>query len=193
MQTSLIVIGILAFVILCISIAIIVTFNGIVENANRIRRAWSDVLVQERQKTRILDSLQEHFKQYKEYESSLMQSVTKLRAQISGLSEEPSHSSLGAVQQETRTLLSGLRVAVEAYPDLHASSILSGLMREITEQEENVGAAIRIYNAAVEHFNNSIQTFFGSWVNDRFNKKPEADSFTDSVSAGSFEFKPNLP
>jgi LemA protein len=65
-------------------------------------------------------------------------------------------------------------------------------MREITEQQENIGAAITIFNGAVEVFNNSIQMFPNSFVNGCLNKKSIIIPFSDSQASAAFEYKPNF-
>lgn len=67
--------------------------------------------------------------------------------------------------------MQGLNIAVEASPDLKASEVFNNLMREIAEQQENTGAAIRIFNQNVEYFNNGIQVCPNSLVNASLNKK----------------------
>lgn len=193
MQSFTVPLAIGLLIVLTVGLIIIAIHNGIIGNANRIRRAWANVITYERQKGNILDQLVPHVKGYYEYESDLLKSITSLRSQLSDLPTDTSHANLAATQAGTQQLLGGLRLAVEAYPNLEASKILSNLMREIVEQEENVGAAIQIYNASVEDFNNSIQTVFGSMVNRAFTGKQVADSFTDSKAASRFEFTPTLP
>jgi LemA protein len=173
--------------------AVILIHNGIIEAANRIRRAWSNVVVQERQKNNILEALEPHLKAYKDYEGGLLEKIASIRSSISGLSATPDHGTLSGIQSDTQTLMSGIRVAFEAYPNLEASTILNNLMREITEQQENVGASIQIYNAAVEYFNNSIQTAFGSMVNRCLTGKQVAQSFEDTKASEGFSFSPTLP
>ena len=66
------------------------------------------------------------------------------------------------------------------------------LMHEITDQNENVGAAISIFNRNVEHFNNSIQIFPNNVVNSMsLNKKP-LKPFQDRVMDIGFDYKPNF-
>lgn len=65
------------------------------------------------------------------------------------------------------------------------------MMREIAEQQENVGAAITIFNRNVELFNNSIQMFPGSLVNGLLNKKPAVTPFSDTEASSAFDYKPN--
>lgn len=83
-------------------------------------------------------------------------------------------------------------MAFEAYPELKASELMNNLMREIAEQQENVGAAIVIFNGEVERFNNSIQMFPGSLVNSVMNKHSAVTPFTDDQATSAFDYTPNL-
>jgi LemA protein len=65
-------------------------------------------------------------------------------------------------------------------------------MREIAEQQENVGAAIRIFNQNVEDFNNGIEQFPNSVINNMLNKKEKLNTFRDEEAESGFEYKPNF-
>ena len=65
-------------------------------------------------------------------------------------------------------------------------------MYEVTEQEDNVGAAVRIFNQNVANFNAYIQSFPNNLVNRFFNKKQAIEIFTDSKAQAEFEYKPKF-
>lgn len=167
-------------------------YNRIIGRHNRAQRAWADVLVYERQKTRVLDLLEQQVMSFKEYEGALLEKITGLRSAIGKLPQEANGDALAPVQKGTRDLIAGLTVAFEAYPELKSSELVNSFMREITEQQENIGAAITIFNGAVEEFNNSIQMFPSSFVNSWFNKKSVLVPFSDSQASTAFEYKPNF-
>lgn len=96
------------------------------------------------------------------------------------------------VRSATHSLTGGLTATFEAYPELKATDIYSSLMQEISEQEENVGAAIRIYNSNVQHFNTGIQVFPNNLVNAILTRKKYIKEFFDSKAASAFEYKPNF-
>ncbi|RBL67265.1 LemA family protein, partial [Pseudomonas sp. MWU13-2625] len=78
------------------------------------------------------------------------------------------------------------------YPDLKSVELLSNLMREVAEQEGNIGGAITLLTLNVENFNNSIQMFPGSLVNRLVLKKALISPFSDSQASAGFEYKPNF-
>lgn len=189
MDITLILTAVIAVVIIIAGISI---YNGVIGGHNRVQRAWSDVLVYERQKTKVLDQLQQVLADFMVFESSLLEKIAGLRSAIHSLPAGADGNALATVETASRELMGGLRVTFEAYPDLKASEAANNMMREIAEQQENVGAAITIYNRNVELFNNSIEMFPGSVVNGLFNKKTPVVPFSDTEASQGFSYTPNF-
>ncbi|MIL09603.1 LemA family protein [Salmonella enterica subsp. enterica] len=183
---------IILVVLAAIALWALVTYNGIIGDHNRAQRAWSDVLAYERQKTKVLDALEAQASSFKQYEADVLTGITNLRSAIGRLPGEPDGQKLGAVQEGTKSLVAGLNAVFEAYPQLGSAGVVNNLMREIAKQEEDVGAAVTIFNRAVQDFNNRIQQFPGSLINSNLNKKTAINPFVDSQASASFEYKPNL-
>ncbi|KXS55319.1 MAG: LemA protein [Marinobacter sp. T13-3] len=172
---------------------VITTYNGIVNAKNAVKRAWASVLTQERQKNKILPDLQDAVSRYSEFEQSVQTQITELRSEVSKLKDStPDVERLQTVEALSGKVLKGLQVTMEAYPDLKASDLFQKLMREITEQQEQIGAAIRIYNHNVEAFNNQIQNFPNNVVNSLLNREKEVETFTDTGASEGFEYQPNI-
>ncbi|MCH1923512.1 LemA family protein [Shewanella sp. C32] len=184
----------LIVIIVCVVIAaIILIHNAIIGRFNAVQRAWSDVIAQERQKNKILPALEEVAAKYASHEKQLLEKVTELRQSLTQLSADTIDvKTLSQTESHMGALLKGLTLTVEAYPDLKASETYLKLMREITEQQDNIGAAIRIFNRNVEQFNNGIQIFPNSIVNSMFTHKHTLQVFDDSEAAAGFEYKPNF-
>ncbi|MFJ4248207.1 LemA protein [Pseudomonas helmanticensis] len=189
MDIILILCAVTAVVIIIAGISI---YNGIIGGHNRVQRAWSDVLVYERQKSKVLDQLQKVLADFMVFETSLLEKITGLRSAVHALPAGADGNALGKVELASKELMGGLRVAFEAYPDLKASEAANNMMREIAEQQENVGAAITIYNRNVELFNNSIEMFPGSVVNGLFNQKAPVIPFSDIEASQGFSYTPNF-
>jgi len=182
---------VLLIVAVLIGIFVVIIYNGIVERYNKVKRAWSDVIVQERQKDKIIPELERLVKQHDAYEGGLQTQITSLRSMMSSLSDKNIDTkALEAVEKQSAALMNGIHVAIENYPELKASKLYHNLMKELTEQQENVGAAIRIFNQNVEMHNTGIETFPNNLVNNSLNKKPVMPSFTDDATSEAFSFKP---
>ncbi|OOE81426.1 hypothetical protein BZG72_11205 [Salinivibrio sp. PR6] len=181
------------FTLILLAIWAIRINNTIISNYNGVERAWASVLTQERQKNKIIPYVEQLVEDYKLHETSLFTEITKLRTSIDQLSDAQVDTELlEEAEKQTSNFLSGLRVTVEAYPELKASDAYLKLMDEISEQQEQVGAALRIFNQNVESFNTSIQVFPNSLVNKWVNNKQAITVFYDSEASAGFEYKPNF-
>jgi len=69
--------------------------------------------------------------------------------------------------------LQGLRVAVEAYPDLKANQNFKQLQDEIADIENKLAAARRFFNSATKELNNAVETFPSNILAIIFNFKRE--------------------
>jgi LemA protein len=76
---------------------------------------------------------------------------------------------------ETRlsTALDGLKVAVEAYPDLKASQNFLDLQNEIADIENKIAAARRFFNSATKELNVATELFPSNIIATLFNFKRE--------------------
>ena len=55
--------------------------------------------------------------------------------------------------------LAGLKISLEAYPDLKANQNFLQLQTEIADIENKLAAVRRYFNTATREFNNAVQTF----------------------------------
>ena len=88
--------------------------------------------------------------------------------------------------------MKSLNVVVENYPELKANQLYAKMMDDIQEQNENVGAAITIFNRNVEAFNNTIEVFPNNIINTMTLAKKAIRPFSDPVVNQNFDYKPNF-
>ena len=187
--------GLLIFLLLIIAaiVACVMIRNNIVRHHNASIRAWSDVASYERQKVKILDGLQPLVEQYSSFEKGTLEKVTELRQQILNLNmQETDVSRLQHIESLSKDLMKNLSVVVENYPELKADTLYAKMMDDIQEQNENVGAAISIFNRNVEAFNNNIQIFPNNLVNSVTLSKKTIRPFSDSIAMQNFDYRPNF-
>ena len=179
--------------IVLVIIAIIVIRNNIIRHHNATIRAWADVASFERQKVKVLDGLAPLVAQYAEFEQGTLAKVTELRQNIMHL--QVNDTDIGRLQQIealSKQLMHSLNVVVENYPELKANQIYSKMMHEIEEQNENVAAAITIFNRNVEVFNNYIQIFPNNVINTATVGKKTIRAFRDVSVTQNFDYRPNF-
>ncbi len=172
---------------------VMLTYNKIIACYNSVKQAWADVLVQERQRGRIIVELEKILDKHTAYEKSVQENITRLRQGLAGLNENTiDPKAQNNVDLAHKELMKSISVAVENYPELKASESFAKMMNEISNQEENVGAALRIFNANVNDFNSLIQSVPSNVVNNVFHKKLPIDTFSDKTASASFDYKPNF-
>ena len=179
--------------IVLVVIVVISIRNNIIRHHNASIRAWSDVASFERQKLKILDGLAPLVEQYAQFEQSTLTQVTELRQNIMNLSiNDTDIGRLQQIEALSKQLMQSLNVVVENYPELKANQIYLKMMHEIEQQNENVGAAITIYNRNVEVFNNYIQVFPNNVINTATTAKKPIRAFRDSSVTQNFDYRPNF-
>lgn len=187
--------GLIIFIGIFVIIAIwaIMVRNNIVRYFNATQRAWAEVANFERQKVKTLETLEQTLAQYTQFEKSTLEKVTELRQQILNLNlKNTDVSQLQHVEKLNQDLMKSLNVVVENYPELKADTLYAKMMDDIQEQNENVGAAITIFNRNVEEFNNIIQIFPNNMINTMTLAKQPIRPFSDNVITQNFDYKPNF-
>nr|WP_267963433.1 LemA family protein [Halomonas sp. MCCC 1A11062] len=174
----------------------IVTYNRIVRDFNRVEQGWAGVLVQERQILRTLPALFEQVSSYQQYERDIQERLTKMRTAFDRISNEriPSEADGAALQEAQRAgeeVVRELRLTVENYPELKFSEVVRSYMRELSKLEDNLAAALRLFNAQVAAFNSRIETFPSNLVNAISPCRSRIQVFFDSEASSSFEYRPN--
>lgn len=176
-----------------VGIFVVLIYNGIVSRKNSVERAWANVIVQELQKGKIISQLEDLVKDYKEFESDIQQKITQFRSSSNKLNPKDLNvDSLKKAEEDTASLVAGFNLVAEAYPDLKTAELFLNLMDEISNQQDNVAASIRIFNSNVETFNSGIQVFPSNLINGSLNKEKEINTFSDSSSESNFDYTPNF-
>ena len=180
-----IIIGIISMLIIIVS-----CYNEIIKNKNSVIRSWADIITYERQKNNILPQLGSIVKDYQKYEHDLQIKITELRGALDKIKpDELNNKILKEVEDQTQVLMKGVKVALENYPNLKTSSLKENFMQEISKQQQNIAASIIIFNKNIEIFNNELQTFPGSVINEFLNKEHLLEPFLESKALDSFEYK----
>ena len=62
-------------------------------------------------------------------------------------------------ENQLTSALAGLKISLEAYPDLKANQNFLQLQGEISDIENKLAASRRFFNSATKELNNAVQTF----------------------------------
>jgi len=143
-------------ILVIIVFAVIGLYNRLVKLRNNRENAFADIDVQLKQRLDLVPQLVESVKAYMKHESSVLVDITNARSQ--SLSASTMNEKIAADSQMT-SALQGLRVSVEAYPDLKANQNFLQLQEEISDIENKLAAARRFFNSATKELNNAVETF----------------------------------
>ncbi len=152
MSTTLILIIIATILVLMI----IVIYNRLVKLRNNRENAFADIDVQLKQRHDLIPQLVDAVKGYMKHEREVLTEITNARSKA--MSATSINDRIDAENQLSGAL-AGLRVAVEAYPDLKASQNFMNLQDEISDVENKLAASRRYFNSATKELNNAIQVF----------------------------------
>ena len=161
---------IVLFVIFLIVFWLVGIYNRIVRLRNRRQNAFADIDVQLRQRHDLVPQLVDSVKGYATHERELLTKITEARTAAMSASSIDEK-----IKTETQlsSALQGLKVAVEAYPDLKANQNFLQLQQELSDIENKLAAARRFFNAATTEYNTGIETFPANMIANNFGFKRE--------------------
>lgn len=150
----------------------IAIYNGLVRGRVRAENGFSQIDVQLKRRCDLIPNLVEAVKGYMAHERQTLEAVIAARnSAVAGL------QSLGARPRDATTiqtvagasgqldqLLMSLRVSIEKYPDLKASTNILGLQEELASTENRIAFSRQAYNDAVMVFNTSIAVFPSNFI-----------------------------
>lgn len=143
-------------IIVILVIAAISTYNGLVKKRELVKNAMAQIAAQLESRWDAIKTLIDATKDYKNYESETLQTITANRANITR------NSNVADVQKDdeafSRALTSLIAVA-ESYPDLKASTVYTNTMDKIDIYENKVRHSRMIYNDTVTRLNQAILSF----------------------------------
>jgi LemA protein len=160
---------ILGIIVIVILMAISL-YNRLVKLRNNMEQAFADVDVQLKQRHDLIPQLVESVKGYMGHERGVLTEITEAR---SNAMKANTINDKIAAENRLSTALDGLKVSVEAYPDLKASQNFMDLQNEISDIENKIAAARRFFNSATKELNIATEMFPSNLIATLFNFKRE--------------------
>ena len=156
--------------IVLVAIWAVSLYNRLIRLRNSREQAFADVDVQLKQRHDMIPQLVETVRGYMQHERGVLTDVTIART--NAMNATTINEKIAA-ETKLSSALQGLRVAVEAYPDLKASQNFLDLQNEISDVENKIAAARRFFNSATKELNTAIELFPSNLVATMFNFKRE--------------------
>lgn len=184
-MTLVIIIAIIAAVVF----SVIGIYNNLVKLRNNRENAFADIDVQLKQRYDIVPQLVATVKGYASHEKELLESITAAR---SAAANAASIDEKIKADQQLTSALAGLKVQVEAYPDLKANQNFLQLQGELSDIENKLAAVRRYFNSATRELNNAVQTFPGNIFAGIFGFKKEAMYEIEASQRAAVEKAPEI-
>ncbi len=150
---TLIIIGAVVLVILLYFVGV---YNGLVRLRNNRENAFANIDVQLKQRHDMIPQLVSTVKGYAAHEKTLLEEVT--RARTAAMNATSINDKVQA-ENALSAALAGLKVSVEAYPELKANTNFQQLQTEIADIENKLSATRRFFNSATKELNVGVQSF----------------------------------
>jgi len=147
---------IITIVVVVIVIIFISVYNKLVKLRNHRENAFADIDVQLQQRYDLIPQLVETVKGYAKHEKETLARIIELRNQAVNTT---SIDGKIAIENQLSSALSGLKVTLEAYPDLKANQNFLQLQEEMSDIENKLASVRRFFNSATKEYNNAVQTF----------------------------------
>lgn len=162
---------IILIVVVVLVFWVISIYNNLVKLRNNRENAFADIDVQLKQRYDLIPNLVETVKGYAKHESETLTKITEAR---SAAMSATSINDKIAAENQLSSALAGLKVSVEAYPELKANENFLQLQTELADIENKIAAVRRFFNSATKEYNNAVQVFPASLFAGAFgfNKEP---------------------
>lgn len=136
----------------------ILIYNQLVSSRQDVNQAWSDIDVQLKRRHDLIPNLVEMVKGYAAHESAVFVQIAEIRSRA--ISLDPNDiSQKSTTEKELENNLHQILAIGENYPELKASDNFQKLQQTLTDTEDEIASARRIYNENVASYNTKIAIF----------------------------------
>lgn len=143
--------------LLLIGIWVALLYNGLVRAVNTCEESWADIDTELKRRYNLIPNLVETVKGYATHERETLNQVIEARNRAMASTGSPESQA-----QDENVLVQGLRqlfALAESYPDLKANQNFLDLQQELSNTEDRIQTARRVYNANVRNLNNRLEVF----------------------------------
>jgi LemA protein len=146
-----------AAIVLVIVVVLLLVYNRFVRLRNVVDESWHDIGTELQRRYDLIPNLVSTVKGYAAHERELFSSVTSLR--LDAMAAQRAPDAQAPREQALGQGVARLMAVAEQYPDLKASEQFLSLQHELTDTEDRIQVARRIYNANVRAYDTLVQSF----------------------------------
>ena len=150
--------GIMIFIVILLLIFYMVSFNALTSSKQNVTEAWADIDVQLKRRHDLIPNLIDTVKGYAAHEEKLFEETAAIRTQaMNNTSNDLNEKS--ELEKQIQTHVAQILAVSESYPDLKANENFQKLQDSLTETEDQIASARRIYNSNVADYNTKVSIF----------------------------------
>ena len=197
MKPGLLVLGIVVLVLVLAGGWAVSANNSLVSMDQAVQESWAQVQTVYQQRADLVPNLVETVKGFAAQERTVLEEVTRARANVAGMKVTPEVLNDPAMLrkfQEAQGQLSGalsrLLVTVERYPDLKSNQNFLALQNQLESIENRVANERRRFNESVRAYNTAVRSFPSGLVASfrGFREKPFFEAAPGSEAAPKVQF-----
>lgn len=182
---------ILVIIVVVLGGYIVGVYNHLIGLIEAVRNNNKQIDIQLDRRYKVFESLINVVRKYMDYERSTLKDVVALRNQAQTAKQTGDEQSRMQAENKISSILSGLNVVFEQYPDLKANQNALQLQEEIVSTENKLAFAKQAYNDSVERYNAKKKSFFPAVVVGMFASKLNFDFPYWQLAAGDVADKEN--
>lgn len=152
-----------AATLIVIILLYVILLNSLVGARQSVSESWSDIDVQLKRRHDLIPNIVATVKGYTNHEQAIFEQIAIIRSQA--INSSPDDISQRAkVETQLENTIHQLLAVSENYPELKANENFLELQKELTETEDEIASARRIYNDNVATYNTKISTIPNNFI-----------------------------
>lgn len=159
-----------------LALYVIHLYNSLVRAKTRVDETWKQIDVRLQNRYDLLPDLIQAVEKAVSTDKEIQTKIAEVRSAANAaqsVASDASHALEKARAENALTgALAGLRIAVEAYPELRSQEAIQNFMNQNTLIEEKIAAARQIYNSTAREYNEKIAVVPSNVIANIFGYRP---------------------
>ena len=151
-------------------------YNSLVTAKTRVDETWKQIDVRLQNRYDLLPDLIQAVEKAVSTDKEVQTRIAEVRSAANSAKEVSSDAEHALEKAKAEnvltTALNGLRVSVEAYPEIRSQEAIQNFMNQDVVIEEKIAAARQIYNSTAREYNEKISIVPNNIVANMFGYKP---------------------
>tara|TARA_B100001971_G_scaffold199084_1_gene209338 strand:- start:104 stop:697 length:594 start_codon:yes stop_codon:yes gene_type:complete len=144
-------------------------YNSLISLEETVSEKWAQVENQYQRRADLIPNLINTVTGARDFEANTQADIARLRTQANQIKQDVAKgnlnpSQLNQIDSRMGSVLSGLNIVVEAYPNLKATENFLALQSQLEGTENRISVERKRYNEAVKKFNIKIKRIPSKWV-----------------------------